>query len=186
MVESKISTVQDKTLRETLLSKWKDISFRKSKKVFDRMENIINDSDNFQSIDALLNHQPIKLDLFKDYLQRESTLHSKDSGNAGFTKPDNGISKEAVDSTYIFNDYSTTTNDNSHFLMKESANQPNRQEEKLPPSAMASATQHQNFTNVPERLSDHDIDDGGGSNLRGGRGTEVGSANLTNNSGKCL
>lgn len=191
MVESKINTVSDKTLRETLLSKWKDISFRESKRVFDRMESVINGYTHFQRIDALLDHQPIKLDLFKDYLQREGAPQSKGSGNTVASKPDDGISKEVSGPTYIFNDYSTTTNDNSihfndnsHFVIKENTNQPNEQEVKLPPSAMAAATQHQNFTNISGRPSDHDINSGERSNLQGGRGTEVGSANVTNNSGK--
>ena len=188
MVESKINTVSDKTLRETLLSKWKDISFRESKRVFDRMENVINGCTHFQRIDALLEHQPIKLDLFKDYLQREGTPQRNGSGNTGGSKPDNNISKRTAGPNYIFNDHSITVNDHSITVNDNSIrfndNQPNEQGVKLPPSAIASVTQHQNFTNVSERSSDHGVDDRGRSNLLRGRGTEVSKENLTNNRGE--
>ncbi|MCW2488542.1 hypothetical protein J5069_21795 [Candidatus Symbiopectobacterium sp. NZEC127] len=191
LVESKINMMQDKNQRATLLSKWKDISFRQSKQVFDRMESAINDSSHFHRLDALLNHQPIKLDLFKDFLQRENADQINDTRNTGPSKPDNGMSKETPGPTYIYNDYSTTTNDNSvhftdnsRFSMKEAVNPPNGQEEKSPASATASATQHQNVTNAPEKQSDRDIDTRGHSDEPHGPEAKAGTSDTTANINK--
>lgn len=165
LVESKINTVQDQNMRATLLSKWKDIAFRPSKQVFDKMEGTINGSSHFHRVDALLNHQPIKLELFKDFLHRENIGQNTDTGKTGTSTPDNGKAKETPGPTYVYYDYSTTTNDNSvhftdksHLSMKEAANQPKGQKENPPASATASATQHQNVTPVPERPSDRSTD----------------------------
>ncbi|MBG6245637.1 hypothetical protein CS369_14165 [Candidatus Symbiopectobacterium sp. 'North America'] len=129
------------------------------------MEGTINGSSHFHRVDALLNHQPIKLELFKDFLQRENVGQHNDARNTGTSKPDNGMTKETPGSTYVYYDYSTMTNDNSihftdksHLSMKEAANPPKEQEENPPASAKASATQHQNVTTVPEKQSDRSTD----------------------------
>ncbi|MGL9736004.1 MAG: hypothetical protein ACR5LF_11595 [Symbiopectobacterium sp.] len=173
LVESKINTVQDANMRATLLSKWKEIAFRPSKQVFDRMEGTINGSSHFHRVDALLNHQPIKLELFKDFLQRENVGQPNDARNTETSKSDKGMNKETPGPgpTYVYYDYSTTTNndnsihftDNCHLSMKEAANPPKEQEENPPASAKVSATQHQNATTVPEKQSDRSTDGWGDS-----------------------
>ncbi|MCW2480420.1 hypothetical protein [Candidatus Symbiopectobacterium sp. NZEC135] len=193
LVESKINTVQDQNMRATLLSKWKDIAFRPSKQVFDKMEGTINGSSHFHRVDALLNHQPIKLELFKDFLHRENVGQNTDAGKTGTSTPDNGKAKETPGPTYVYYDYSTTTNDNSvhftdksHLLMKEAANLPKGQKENPPASATASATQHQNVTPVPERQSDRSTD-GRGLGESGGlkrSETTTGTSDITVNSNK--
>ncbi|WP_440864925.1 hypothetical protein [Symbiopectobacterium purcellii] len=71
MVMNEIKSLPDSHLRDVLHKEWENGPFRESIRVFEKMENVINSRSGFLRADALFSHQPIKLDLFKDYLKRE-------------------------------------------------------------------------------------------------------------------
>ncbi|MFT8209933.1 MAG: hypothetical protein ACMZI0_03655 [Symbiopectobacterium sp.] len=73
MVTKKIELVQDGNLREFLHQEWRSGPFRESIRVFETMDNIIKKTNGFHRADALFSHQPINLDLFKDYLKQGGT-----------------------------------------------------------------------------------------------------------------
>lgn len=122
MVMKEIDSVPDSHLRDVLHKEWENGPFRESIRTFEKMENVIHATSGFQRAGALFSHQPIKLDLFKDYLKREGGPKNNDETNEVPVKKETDAGKENQGVTYIYNDYSTNVNDFSKVIIGDRVN----------------------------------------------------------------
>ncbi len=162
MVMKEIDSVPDSHLRDVLHKKWENGPFRESIRIFEKMENVINATSGFLRAGALFSHQPIKLDLFKDYLKREGGAKTNDDKNDVPVKKEADAGKENQGVTYIYNDYSTNVNDfskviigdrvnfkyNGNFIIKINADKSKPQKETVFSSTVKTQSQH--FDDIPE------------------------------------
>lgn len=162
MVMNEIKSLPDSHLRDVLHKEWENGPFRESIRVFEKMENVINSRSGFLRADALFSHQPIKLDLFKDYLKREGGPKKNDDTKEVPVKKEADAGKGNQGVTYIYNDYSTNINDfskvikgdrvnfkyNGDFIIKNNADKSKPQKE----TAFSSTekTQSQHVGDIPE------------------------------------